>query len=93
MSHKYFKKNRIVILAVIIGVLVVVFYLFSGQSGLDANSRELQNSDEKVEGINVVSSETGEKTLEVECKDGSSYEVYYPPGETEYDGIASSKCQ
>lgn len=85
-------KHPIKILAILLGIVAITLYIYSGRSSLDQNTRVLQNSDEKVESVNEFVSDTGEKTLLVECRDGSSYEVYYPAGETDYDAIAAGKC-
>lgn len=93
MYHNKIIKHSTKILAILLGIVAVAVYIYTGRSSLDQNTRELQSSDKKVESVNESVSETGDKTLLVECRDGSSYEVYYPPGETDYEAVAAGKCQ
>lgn len=87
------RDQKIFILALLIATIITVFYLLSGQKSYDQNFRELKNSDPQVKEVSEKSSSNGEKELEVKCQDGSSYDVYYPPGENNYDSLSASKCQ
>jgi hypothetical protein len=93
LSRFLTRKNLILVLAVLIALIAAAVYVFSGQSSLDLNTRELKNSDKNIEQVSVKQEDLGQKTLEVKCQDGSSYEVYLPPGETSYDALSASKCQ
>lgn len=92
MSYKLFPEKIVLIIATVVALLALAWYVLSGRSGLELKSRELKNADKNVEQINVKEEAQGQKTMEVKCKDGSSYDVYYPPGETNYDALAASKC-
>ena len=87
------RDQKIFILALLIATIITVVYLVSGRKSYDQNFRELKNSDPQVKEVSEKSSSNGEKELEVKCQDGSSYDVYYPPGENNYDSLSASKCQ
>jgi cell division protein FtsL len=87
------RDQKILILALLIASIITVVYLVSGQKSYDQNSRELKNSDPEVKEVKEKSNSNGEKLLEVKCQDGSSYDIYYPPGEGNYDSLSASKCQ
>jgi hypothetical protein len=93
LQFKLSREKIVLIVAVLVALAAVAWYLFSGRSNLDLKTRELQNSDPSVEQISVKEETQGQKTMEVKCKDGTDYDVYYPPGETNYDALAASKCQ
>ncbi len=90
---KITRQRLIILIAALAGLLVVGYYIWSGQAGLQKSSRDLQNSDKNIEQITVKEQQEGQKDVEVKCKDGSSYDIYYPPGETNYDSLAAGKCQ
>lgn len=88
------KRDQIaLIIGLVVGLIAVIYYLAIGQGSYDKNSRELKNSDPQVQEVSSIDGQNGEKELQVKCKDGSSYDVYYPPGEKDYSSLASSKCQ
>jgi len=93
MSFKLTTQRIVLIVAVILAAAAVIFYLLSGQSSLDANTRALKNSDQNVAQVSINNESQGQKNIEVKCQDGSSYDVYIPPGQTNYDALAASKCQ
>ncbi|MCC7432997.1 hypothetical protein IT412_05755 [Candidatus Peregrinibacteria bacterium] len=88
---KFCKQHQIVLLATIIGLIAASIYYFSGKSSLDNSTRQL-TTDQSVEKVDIKESGNGQKTAEIKCQNGESYEVYYPPGETDYRSIAASKC-
>jgi|GEM_PF-5328237 len=90
---KLSKDQKIFILALLLATVITVVYLVSGQKSFDQNSRELKNSDPAVKEVKEKASSNGQKEFEVKCQDGSSYDVYYPPGEGDYDSLSASKCQ
>ncbi len=87
------QQQRVFLIAAILGLLALIFYLFSGRGSLDQNTRELRNSDPQVQDIISQDGPNGEKDFQVKCQDGSSYDVYYPPGENDYASLSASKCQ
>lgn len=91
---KKLKRDQIVLIgALIVALIVVILYYLSGQKSYDQNTRDLKNSDPKVQEITTTEGQIGEKDMQVKCKDGSSYDVYYPPGEKDYSSLSASKCQ
>lgn len=90
--NKISREQKVLAFAVLIALIAAAYYFFSGHSNLDQNSRALTSSDSAVENISEQGGPDGQKTLEIKCKDGSSYDIYYPPGETNYDALAASKC-
>jgi cell division protein FtsL len=87
------KEQKILLAALLIAAVATIYYFVSGQKSYDQNVRELQSSDPQVEVITEKTGPEGQKDLEVKCQDGSSYEIYYPPGEGNYDSLSASKCQ
>lgn len=87
------KEHKIFFLAISIATIITIIYLFSGQKSYDQNFRELKNSDLQVVNVKEKSGSSGQKELEINCRDGSSYDIYYPPGEGNYDSLSASKCQ
>lgn len=94
-SFKIPKLSRdqiVLIIALAIGLAAVLYYLLSGQGGYDQNFRDLKNSDPAVQNVSTTQGPNGEKNMQVKCQDGSSYDVYYPPGEKDYSSLSASKC-
>lgn len=88
------KRDQIILIAaLILGLLAVIYYLLSGRGSFDQNFRDLQNSDAKVQAVSSTEGQNGEKEVEIKCKDGSSYDIYYPPGEKDYSSVAAGKCK
>lgn len=92
LSKEKFLKYLPLFIAVDIAIIVLIIYIVSGQGNLNTTTRNLQNNDPKVESVEVRDGQKGEKNASIKCKDGSTYEIYYPPGETNYDAIGASKC-
>lgn len=92
--RKYIKKEYLVfIFALLLGLAALMFYIFSGQRSYDTNIRELKNSSPEIGEVTAIQEIDGDKTLQVKCRDGSSYDVYYPQGEQDYSSLSASKCQ
>jgi cell division protein YceG involved in septum cleavage len=91
LNKQFFKKNLVIIIAIVVGLIAASIYYFSGQSSLQENTREL-SVQESISTVEVKEGSSGQKTVQIKCKDGSDYEVYYPPGSTDYSSISSSKC-
>lgn len=87
------REQKIFLLAVVLAGLGVIYYLLSGRQSLNENLRQLKKSDSRVERVSESTSSTGGRDITVTCRDGSSYQVYYPPGEGDYEVLADSKCQ
>jgi len=86
------KKYFPFIVAVAVGLIAVMYYVASGRSSQDQNIRALQNSP-SVQNVEFTTESEGQKTANIQCKNGQSYEIYYPPGSTNYDALANSKCE
>jgi len=84
--------NLVPFIALFIALAVLAYYFFSGQGAANISTRQLQNSDPKVESVQIQDQSAGTKNASIKCKDGSTYDIYYPPGETNFDAVASSKC-
>lgn len=91
MNLSQFKKYLPFSIAIVIALLAVSIYIYSGQGSLDQNTRKLQQNPQ-VENIQLKQNDLGQKNAQIDCKDGSSYDVYIPPGSTSYDALAASKC-
>lgn len=78
--------------ALLIATIALIYYIVSGQGSFNVSTRNLQNSDPKVESVQITDESSGQKNAAVKCKDGTSYDIYYPPGETNYDAVSASKC-
>jgi hypothetical protein len=78
--------------AFLIALIVLIYYIFSGQGSSNVSIRNLQNSDPKVESVKIQDEAAGQKNASIKCKDGSTYDIYYPPGETNFAAVAASKC-
>lgn len=87
------KEQQVFLIALIVAAIATIYYFMSGRGSYDQNIRELQSSDPQVQTITEKTGPEGQKDLEVKCEDGSSYEIYYPPGEGNYDSLSASKCQ
>jgi hypothetical protein len=87
-KHKYFP----VTIAIIVALLATIYYVVSGQGSMDKGTRALQNSP-AVEQVKIEQTDAGQTTAKVKCKDGSEYDVYYPPGSTNYDSLANNNCE
>lgn len=92
MLSKIKAEQIIVLIAILVGLAGVALYYFSGQGSYEQQKRVLQNADPTVREIVVEDRPEGQKTIEVKCQDGTSYEIYLPPGETSYDALSASKC-
>ena len=88
------KKVELIVsvVAVLTGIIAVAIFYFSGQGDFELQKRQLENADSSVEKIYLETKEQGQKELQIKCKDGTSYDIYLPPGETNYDALAASKC-
>lgn len=89
---QFCKKHQLILIATIVGLIAASIYYFSGKSGLENSTRQLTSTDQSVEKVEIKEAAGGQKTAEIKCQNGESYEVYYPPGETDYRSIAASKC-
>jgi len=79
-------------IAFLVALIVLIYYIFSGQGSANVSIRTLQNNDPKVESVQITDQPAGTKNASIKCKDGSTYDVYYPPGETNFDAVSASKC-
>lgn len=92
MDLKNLKNKLPILVAIFIAIIVVIFYIMSGKGSQDLNTRLLQ-SNSKVENVETKSTNKGDQTTVVKCKNGSSYGVYYPPGSTNFTANGNVKCE
>ncbi|MFC1747808.1 hypothetical protein ACFL2V_03290 [Pseudomonadota bacterium] len=82
-------KNKIpFFIAIIVAVLATGYYVFSGKSSLDLNTRELLK-DGSVAAVNVLSSEE----IEIECKSGEKYVISFKEGQGNYEDLLYNACK
>lgn len=86
------KEYKLLIIAILFGLIITIIYLFSTKKNFDDNYMILKQFNPEIKSINVQEELTGNKTIEVKCKDGSSYQIYYPDGEENYQSLSASKC-
>lgn len=91
-NREQIKKYAPFAIAFLVALTVLIYYIFSGQGSSDVSIRNLQNSDPKVESVQITDESAGQKNASIKCKDGSTYDIYYPPGETNFAAVAASKC-
>jgi len=80
-------KHLPVILAVIVALIALAYYVFSGRSSLDLNTRNLQKS-AQIEKTQTSS----DNSMLIKCKNGESYEIVFKPGQTNFDDLVYNKC-
>ena len=78
--------------ALIIAVIVTIWYLLSGQGTLDQNLVQLQSPNSNVQNVQVEDQPQGAKQITINCADGSSYDVYLPPGEKDSSAVKNNLC-
>lgn len=91
-NREQIKKYAPFAVAFLAALIVLIYYITSGQGSANVSTRTLQNSDPKVESVQIQDEPAGTKNASIKCKDGSTYDIYYPPGETNYAAVAASKC-
>jgi|GEM_PF-3362576 len=70
-----------------LALIVVIYYVSSGQSSRDTNISNLEKSS------SVQKVETKENnTVLVNCKNGESYQVVFQAGQTNYDNMLYDRC-
>lgn len=85
-------KTRIFLIASIIAVIVTVWYLLSGQGTLDQNLVKLQGPDSQIQNISIKNKPQGAKQITIQCDNGSSYDIYLPPGERNFSAVKNNLC-
>jgi hypothetical protein len=79
------------IVALSVAVVIAGWYMLSGKSSLDLNSRELQK-DGTVQSIKENGSPNGSKTIAINCKNGESYEIVFTQDHQNYDDLVFNAC-
>ena len=92
MNLKSLNRRHVIIVAIVAAVIGIIIYTFSGRANFDQNKHALQNS-QQVGDVTLNTDAAGQTTATVNCDDGSSYDIYYPPGETDYSSVAANKCR
>ncbi len=91
MNLKSLHRRQVIIIAMILAFIGVVIYTFSGRANFDQNKHILQDS-QQIGDVTLNTDSNGQTTATVNCDDGSSYDIYYPPGETDYSSVGANKC-
>jgi hypothetical protein len=92
MSLKLKKEQLYFLLAVTAALIALALYILFGRPDLEQGRRELENSDPSIESVKFDNQVEGQTTVTVNCDDGRSYQIYYPPGETDFEALRASKC-
>ncbi len=75
------------ILAVIIGLIALAYYILSGRGSMDANIRQLEKAG-NVEKTTTV----GNNIIQVKCKNGQQYKLMFEEGQTNFQDLIYNKC-
>ena len=86
------KKFLPIIIILVIALALLVYHVISGRMSLD-QSTEFLRHDSSISDVQVKPAPEGQKTVSIKCQDGSTYQVYFPPGTTDYEALVNSKCQ
>ncbi len=76
-----------VVIAVIIAIIAVAYYVMSGKSSLDANMRQLEKSNQVEK-----TTSAGSNTILVKCKNGQQYKIMFEEGQTNFQDLVYNKC-
>ncbi len=85
-------KTKIFLIAVIVAIIVTIWYLLSGQGTLDKNLVQLQSPDSHIQNISIENKPQGAKQITIQCDNGSSYDIYLPPGEQDSSAVKNNLC-
>lgn len=91
MNLKSLNRRQVIIIAIIFAVIGVVIYTFSGRANFDQNKHALQDY-QQIGDVTLNTDSAGQTNVTINCEDGSSYDIYYPPGETDYSSVGANKC-
>ena len=75
------------LIAVGIALIVVVYYVISGQNSMNLNLRQLE-SNTQIEKAQP----TNKNSVVIKCKNGESYEIVYKSGQTNFQDLVYNKC-
>ena len=85
-------KSKIpLIIALSVSIIIAGWYIFSGKSSLDLNTRELQKTGD-VKEIQENRGANGSKTITIKCKNGESYEIVFTQDHQNYDDLVFNAC-
>lgn len=87
----FLKIHWQIFLALSVALVILIIYLNSGRANFDQNLKSIQSSPE-VNQVKVNQSSQGQTLATIECQDGTKYEVYLPPNETDFAAFKASKC-
>jgi spore coat protein U-like protein len=80
-------KWKPIIIAVAIALIAVIYYIASGRSSLDLNTRELGKTG------NVAAVESAEpQKVQIKCKNGETYEIVFDKAQQNYDHLVFDAC-
>ena len=81
------KKMTPFLIAIVIGSLATVYYIFSGKSSLDLTTRALLQ-EENVKSVDVKSG----KELVIECETGEKYRITFQENQSSYEDLVFNAC-
>lgn len=74
-------------IAIAIAVIGLIYYVFSGHSSLDLNTRKLTQSNQ----VDII--DTGDpQKIQIKCKNGESYQIVFKQGQQNYDNLIFNAC-
>lgn len=76
-----------VIIALTIGLIALIIYVYSGRSSLDLETRQLTVNG-AVENIDV----SEQNRVTVTCKNGDSYQIIFTEQHSDYTGLIFDSC-
>ena len=82
------KKNTPAIVAIILALIALAWYVTSGRSSFDTSTRELA-TEEEIQEVDISDPEL----ITITCKDGSQYKILFTQGQDNYDELVFNKCK
>lgn len=74
-------------IAIAIAIIAVIYYIMSGRSSLDVNTRELSQNKE-IKEVNAMDPQK----IKIACKNGESYEIVFRQEQQNYDDLIFNAC-
>jgi len=84
---KITKEQSPFIIAVAVGLIALVIYVFSGRGSYDTGVRELTTTPAIA---NIDATDT--KNIKITCKSGENYEISFKEGQSNYQDLIFNAC-
>lgn len=88
ITRENLKRIFPVVVAVLIAMTALVWYVMSGRSSFDTSTRELATQ-EDVQEVDISDPEL----ITITCKDGGQYKILFTEGQDNYDNLVFNKCR